>query len=188
MKKVKTELPELRKITSELELEKAIALNKKLRILIREGNEEFRAYRKKLVKLIIKYEEEAWGNEDNVTDTQVAASDLIEQQIEKEELFYAKRMMLIKQRLKTVKLKQKDLAELLGHSETHMSLLLNGINQFTTTDIRIMMQFLKLSPSILIPPFLPKEAAHRIFEKRSKIAQRFVRKFDLDSATLQPSV
>lgn len=184
----KVELQKLRQIKSELDLQKAIALNKKLRLLIKEGYNEFRDYRKQLVQLIIQYEDKAWGNEDEITNAQIKESDQIEMEIEREEMFYAKRMQFIRHRLKTAGLKQKDLAELLGHSETHMSLLLNGVHQFTTTDLRIIMQFLKLPASILIPPFMPEEVAIKIFETRSKVAKRFVSKLQLNAKDLQYSI
>lgn len=181
----KMKLPELKRIESELEYEKALYLTRKLRFLIDDGQKEFRSYRKKLLKLMSNYENENWVDEDKITDKLIEESDKSAKIIEEHYLFYANRQSTIRSKLKSVGLKQKDLALLLGHSKTHISLLLNGVSQFTTTDIRIIMIFLDLKPHILIPPFISKDTAKNILNERSEVAKTFVSKFQLKCPELQ---
>lgn len=154
-------IEKLESLSSELEFEKASSLYLKLRVLVKE-DDSYIPVRRHVRKLIKKYELEHWTEEENVTDEQVKESDLAEQLVQLENLFYQRRKELIKLSLKSNDLNQSDLAKLLRHSKSYMSELINGLRPFSKEDIVVMNRLFKISLEDLMPTFIKDERASHI--------------------------
>jgi transcriptional regulator with XRE-family HTH domain len=154
-------IEKLESLSSELEFEKASSLYLKLRVLVKK-DDSYIPVRKHVRKLIKKYELEHWTDEENVTDEQVKESDLAEQLLQLENLFYQRRKELIKLSLKSNDLNQSDLAKLLCHSKSYMSELINGLRPFSKEDIVVMNRLFKISLEDLMPTFIKDERALHI--------------------------
>ena len=149
-------------ITDELELERALIADRKLRLLAKD-NLHFKNLRKKLRNLIEAYERKEWSDIGQLTDEKLAESNFWETVAEQERIFIEKRKHLIRKELKIGKLTQQDLGHLLGHkSKTHMSELMNGIKPFTLKDLVLINQLLRIDIKELIPVFLSKEDRIRV--------------------------
>lgn len=149
-------------ITDELELERALIADRKLRLLAKD-NLHFKNLRKKLRNLIEAYERKEWSDVGQLTDDKLAESNFWETVAEQERIFMEKRKHLIRKELKIRKLTQQDLGHLLGHkSKTHMSELMNGIKPFTLKDLVLINQLLRIDIKELIPVFLSKEDRIRV--------------------------
>jgi hypothetical protein len=158
-----------KQLDNELDLERAMIADRKLRILSRE-DAHFKDLRKKLRDLIEEYENRKWSNADQVSEEQIAESDVAEFIAEQERLFMDRRTKIIKGKLKELKLTQEQLALLLGHkSKTHMSELINGIRPFKLTDIVVIHRLLKIDMQNLIPIFLSNDEKDRINDAAKKI-------------------
>jgi transcriptional regulator with XRE-family HTH domain len=141
------------KFDNELDFERAVIVNRKLRVLAKEYP-ELAEKRGKLRDLLIAYENRVWV-ESEITDDKVEESDLAEAIAEQEQLFFYHRKELIRKRLKSLSLSQKDLGKILGHnSASYMSELINGIYPFTTHDLIIIRLLLKIDFNDLIPTVL----------------------------------
>lgn len=144
-------------ITNELDLERAMIADRKLRLLSKE-NVHFKNLRKKLRDLIEDYENREWSNLDNINEEKVIESDKSEIIAERERIFIENRKQQIRKKLKALDLTQENLGHILGHkSKTHMSELMNGIKPFTLKDLVIINRLLKIDIKELVPIFLSRE-------------------------------
>lgn len=151
----------LKKLESEIELERASSLYLKLRTLEQEDS-SYTQIRKYIKKLILDYELEYWSDESKITDEQVKDSDLAEALVQAENEFNQKRKELIRQSLNKKGIKQGDLANILGHRKGYMSELINGLRPFSKEDIVIMNRLLKVKFEDLVPPFIKQDKAVHI--------------------------
>ncbi|MGI8892617.1 MAG: helix-turn-helix domain-containing protein [Bacteroidia bacterium] len=158
----------LTKLTNELDLERAISLSSKLRVLIKEDN-TLKPIRLHLIKLIKDYEKNFWVNETKINEEQIKASDKAEQLVELENKFIQKRKEIIKNKLNQYGLYQQDLANLLGHRKNYMSELINGLRPFSSIDIIIIHRLLKIKLEFLMSPFLKDEIVNHIEQTISEL-------------------
>ena len=151
-----SKLLELREINNELDFEKALVADRKLRVLSKE-DPKYKAIRKKLRDLTETYENKNWSSSSEITDEKIRESDLAELIIEKERQFIHNRKLLIRKKLKHLNLTQQDLGLVLGHgSKSYMSELMNGLSSFTLKDLIVLNRLLKINLSDLVPIFLPQ--------------------------------
>ncbi|MBS1661763.1 MAG: transcriptional regulator [Bacteroidetes bacterium] len=149
-------------IASELEYERAMVADRKLRLLAKESG-YFKNLRSQLRDLIESYEQQHWANHKTITSEQLHEGELAEQVAEDERLFIEKRRLLIRKKLKDLELSQEELGRILGHkSKTHMSELMNGIKPFTLPDLVAINLLLKINLNDLIPVFLSDEKKQQI--------------------------
>lgn len=150
------------KLSNELEYERALIADRKLRVLCKE-NSRLKPLRKKLRDVIEKYESKHWSSTAKIDDLTLRNSEIAELIAEKERLFLQKRKTLIKSRLKSCSLTQVNLMELLGHtSKTYMSELVNGISPFTLNNLILINRLLKIDLTDLIPTTIPQNQRLRI--------------------------
>lgn len=148
------ELFKLGNIPNELEYERALLADRKLRILSAK-NPILKSDRKRLRDLIEIYEKNNWSGKTTISEAQFRESDSAEKIAEIERLFIERRKTLIKSRLKELSLKQQDLGMILGHkSKTYMSELMNGIYPFSIKDLVVINRLLEIELSDLVPTFL----------------------------------
>ncbi len=139
------------RLTNELEYERALIADRKLRVLSKE-NSRLKPIRKQLRAIIEKYETKNWSPNSELSAKKINESDLAELIAEKERLFLQRRKDAIKTALKNYGLNQQHLMVLLGHrSKTYMSELINGVVPFTLSDLIIINRLLKVDLSHLIP-------------------------------------
>lgn len=151
-------------ITNELDYERAMIADRKLRLLSKEST-HFKNLRLKLRDLIEEYENSEWSNADNITEEKLLESNKSERIAEFERLFIETRKQEIRKKLKELDLTQENLAVILGHkSKTHMSELINGIKPFTLKDLVIINRLLKIDIKILFPIFLSKDDQMKVKE------------------------
>lgn len=144
-------------IRSELEYERALIADRKLRILAKD-NSKLKKLRMELRALIERYEKEEWSDVDTLTVEKLRESDEAERIAEVERGFFEERKQLIRKKLKELDLTQENLGFVLGHkSKTHMSELMNGIKPFTLKDLVVINKLLKIELDVLIPRFLSNE-------------------------------
>jgi antitoxin component HigA of HigAB toxin-antitoxin module len=148
-------------ISDELELERALIIERKLRLLSSE-NIEFKEARTKLRQLIKDYEKSNWSQESEIDDKKIRESDNAEFIAEQERLFILKRKEVIKEKLSKFSLTQQELGSILGHNKTYMSELINGINPFSLKDIIIIHRIFKIKLELLIPTIIPEKERGRI--------------------------
>lgn len=150
------EILELGEIQNELDFERALIADRKLRVLSKE-NPKYKTLRRKLRDLIEDYESKNWSSASRITDKKLKESDLAEAIAEKERQFIENRKELIKSKLKRLNLTQQDFGKVLGHkSKSYMSELMNGINPFSLRDLIIINRLLKIDLTDLVPTFLPQ--------------------------------
>lgn len=151
-------------IANELDYERALIADRKLRLLSKE-NSHFKTLRQKLRDLIEQYEKSEWNNVENISDEKVLESNKSERIAESERLFIDRRKQEIRKKLKEFDLSQENLALLLGHrSKTHMSELINGIKPFTLKDLIIIHRLLKVEITKLVPVYLSEEDQIKVKE------------------------
>ena len=80
------ELLELGKIKNELDFERALVADRKLRVLSKD-NPNYKSLRKKLRNLIEDYENRNWNSSSRISEKKLIESDLAEIIAEKERLF-----------------------------------------------------------------------------------------------------
>ncbi|MDN3643596.1 transcriptional regulator [Lutimonas halocynthiae] len=159
------ELLELGKIKNELDFERALVADRKLRVLSKD-NPNYKSLRKKLRNLIEDYENRNWNSSSRISEKKLRESDIAEIIAEKERLFIKRRKELIKTRLKSLSLTQQNFGIILGHnSKSYISELMNGINPFSLKDLIIINRLLKIELTDLVPTFLPQ--AERVKIKSS---------------------
>ena len=165
-------------ITNELDYDRALIADRKLRNLAKE-NAHFKILRTQLRDIIEKYESAHWNNIDKIDDNKLLKSDKAEHIAELERLFLENRKQAIRTKLKELDLSQENLASILGHkSKTHMSELMNGIKPFTLKDLIIINRLLKIEIAVLVPVFLSNEDQVKIKEaviKLNKISKGLAR-------------
>lgn len=156
-------------ITNELDYDRALIADRKLRLLAKE-NPYFKNLRSNLRDIIEKYEKSEWSDVNKIDDKKLSESEKSEHIAELERLFLEKRKLAIRKKLKELDLTQENLGSILGHkSKTHMSELMNGIKPFTLKDLIIINRLLKIEIAVLIPVFLSSEEQSRIKEAVIKL-------------------
>lgn len=141
-------------IKNELELERALIADRKLRKLAKE-DKVYSELRKKLRDLIKVYEDKHWSSESDITPQQLRESDIAELIAEKERQFLQNRKMLIRTELRRLNLTQQEFGIILGHkSKSYTSELMNGVSPFTLRDLVVINRLLKIDLKDLIPVFL----------------------------------
>lgn len=157
------------KIKNELELERALIADRKLRVLSKK-DPELKKVRCKLRELIVKYENKNWSENANVSKRKILESDIAELVAENERLFIQKRKDLIRKKLKNIGITQQDFGVLLGHkSKSYISELMNGISPFSLRDLIVINRLLKIELTNLIPTFLPQDERVKIKSSIKKI-------------------
>lgn len=156
------QLIEIGKIQNELDFERALIADRKLRVLSKE-NPKFKSVRKKLRDLIEQYENQNWSPESKISDKKIRESDIAESIAEKERLFIQRRKELIRIKLKGLNLTQQDFGKILGHqSKSYMSELMNGVSPFSLKDLIVINRVLKIDLTDLVPTFLPQSERVKI--------------------------
>jgi transcriptional regulator with XRE-family HTH domain len=148
-------------ISNELELEKALMFDSKLRLMAKE-NPELTASRNQLRTIIKEYEKENWSSESIISEKQIAESDLAELIVEREQIFLNKRKEIIKNKLTELGMNQQDLGIILGHSKSYISELMNGINPFNLKDLIVIHNLFEIKLENLIPTTIPQKESLRI--------------------------
>lgn len=97
-------------LSDELELERALIMDRKLRLMVKE-NPELVESRKQLRSIIKAYENLNWSDDTKITDRQIKESDNAEFIAEHERYFLEKRKDVIKEQLKKFDLTQQDLGK-----------------------------------------------------------------------------
>lgn len=157
-----SQLIESGKIQNELDFERALIADRKLRVLAKE-NPKFKASRKKLRDLIEQYENQNWSADLKISDKKLRESDVAELIAEKERQFIQRRKQLIRKKLKNLNLTQQDFGKILGHSsKSYISELMNGVSPFSLKDLIVIHRLLKIDLSDLIPTFLPQSDRKKI--------------------------
>ena len=148
-------------ISNELELEKALIIERKLRLLVSE-NPEYKEIRSQLRSIIKEYEKNNWNENSIISAEKIEESDSAEFIAETERQFLAKRKEIIKSKLTELGLNQQDLSLILNHSKSYMSELINGINPFAIKDLIIIHKLFKIKLEELIPTTIPQKETGRI--------------------------
>ncbi|MBT0813127.1 helix-turn-helix transcriptional regulator [Litoribacter ruber] len=148
------------RIEDELELERALGIERKLRLLSKESP-DLKKTRSDLRDLIAMYEKETWADQE-VNISKIEASDKAEELVQKENLFIENRKKLIKQKLQKHSLTQQQLGQILGHHKSYISELMNGISPFSMKDLIIIHNLLKIKLSDLIPTALSLEDKQKL--------------------------
>lgn len=144
-------------IESELELERAIIADRKLKHLT-EKHPEYNEIRKDLRNLIASYETKNWDKDSEINSSKIDESDHAATIAEKEQQFLNKRKDLIRKKLKAFNLTQQELGLILGHkNKSYISELMNGVSPFSLRDLIVIHRLLKIRLSDLIPTFLPQK-------------------------------
>lgn len=150
------------RIENELDFERALIADRKLRVLARE-NPKFKEIRKKLRDLIAQYETKNWSSDVEISAEKLRESDVAELIAEKERQFIQHRKELIRKKLKSLNLTQQDFGRLLGHSsKSYISELMNGISPFSLKDLIVIKRLLKIDLADLVPTFLPQSERVKI--------------------------
>ena len=141
-------------IQNELDYERAMIAERKLRLLSKEVP-NYIPERKKLRDLIEAYEKKHWSSDAEVSEEVIRESDLAEKIAETERQFIERRKALIRHKIKDIDLSQQELGVILGHhNKSYISELMNGISPFSLRDLIIINRLLKIDMDDLIPPFL----------------------------------
>ena len=150
-----SQLIEAGEIQNELDFERALIADRKLRVLSKE-DPKFKTVRKKLRDLIEQYENQNWSADSKISDKKMRESDITEMIAEKERLFIQRRKELIRKNLKSLDLTQQDFGKILGHrNKSYISELINGVSTFSLKDLIVINRLLKIDLSDLVPTFLP---------------------------------
>jgi len=156
-------------VKSELDYERAIIAERKLRLLVK-NDETLKPVRKKLRDLISDWENSRWSAQANITENMIRESDLAELLAEKERIFIEKRKKLILSKLKSQGLSQKELGIILGHNnKSYMSEIINGIKPLSMRNVIVIHRLLKIELNDLIPGFLSQSERIRIKSTLSKV-------------------
>lgn len=157
------------KIQNELDFERALIADRKLRVLSKE-NPKYKTLRRKLKNLIEAYENNNWSSNSKISDDKLRESDIAELIAENERQFIQRRKELIKDKLKKLNLTQQDFGIILGHrSKSYISELMNGVCPFSLKDLIIINRLLKIDLTDLIPTFLPQSDRVKIITTIEKL-------------------
>lgn len=115
------------------------------------------------LKLLIEnYEKTYWSPSQEISDEQMDESDAAEKMVRLENEFKYKRKLLIKSKLKQLGINQNKLSEILGHSKTYTSELINGLRPFSREDIVIINRLFGIDYQFLIPSFIKQDRVDKI--------------------------
>ena len=153
------EIDNIQQLDNEYDLQKALLLDRKLRLMVKE-NPDLKPLHDKLFELIQNYED--WSHSENIHEKQFNEAETAEQLVEIERKFIAQRKEVIRNKLKSYDMNQTDLAVLLGHKKSYMSELINGISQFSMKDLVIIHRILRIDLAKLIPTYLQNETRERV--------------------------
>ena len=157
------------KIQNELDFERALIADRKLRVLSKEYP-EYKPVRKKLRDLIEAWEIKHWSAGSEIADEKISESELAGSIAENELQFIEKRKNLIRAKLKSLNLSQQALGNLLGHkNKSYISELMNGISPFSLRDLIVINQLLQIDLTDLIPAFLSQTECVRINASLEKL-------------------
>lgn len=157
-----SQLIEAGKIQNELDFERALIADRKLRVLSKE-NPKFKSVRKKLRDLIEQYENQNWSSDSKISDKKLRESHIAELIAEKERLFIQRRKEIIRKKLIDLNLTQQDFGKILGHrSKSYISELMNGVTPFSLKDLIVINRLLKIDLTDLVPTFLPQSDRAKI--------------------------
>lgn len=150
------------KIQNELDFERALIADRKLRVISKE-NPKLKTTRRKLRDLIEQYEKQNWSADSKISVKKLRKSDEAEVIAEKERLFIQGRKELIRKKLKNLNLTQQDFGKILGHqSKSYISELMNGVSPFSLKDLIVINRLLKIDLTNLVPTFLPQSDSKKI--------------------------
>jgi transcriptional regulator with XRE-family HTH domain len=150
-----------RGLGSELELERALVLNRRLRLL-EEEDPSYKDLRKKLVDLIHQYENANWSAQSNISEKQIKESDQAEVVAEEERRFVENRKAIILKKIKKLGLSQQDLGRILGHGKSYTSEIINGVRPMSTADLTLIHRLLKIPLENLFSTLVPAEIQQRV--------------------------
>jgi len=151
-----SKLLEIGIIQNELDFERALIADRKLRVLSKEDS-KYKVIRKKLRDLIENYENKNWSSSSRITDKNILENDLAELIAEKERQFIQNRKNLIRKKLNKLNITQQNLGAILGHrSKSYISELMNGVSPFSLKDLIVINRLLKIDLTDLVPTFLPQ--------------------------------
>jgi len=168
------EIPDLKsilksgKITNEIDLERALILDRKLRLLLKEHPELIES-RIELRLIIKSYETAHWSEASEISESRIKESDTAEFIAYQERIFLEKRKIIIKENLNKLKITQQQLGKLLGHGKTYISELMNGISPFTMRDLIILHKLFQISLDDLIPTIISQKDRVKIKNSISEI-------------------
>jgi len=155
-------------LLDELDLERALILDRKLRLLVKDHS-ELADDRKKLRMIIKSYEKTHWGSGSNITDQQIKESDDAEFIAEQERKFLENRKEQIKKSILRFNMTQQELGILLGHGKSYMSELMNGISPFSSKDLIILHRLFHIELKYLIPTIISQEDKGKLNESINKL-------------------
>ena len=156
------ELIKVGKIQNELDFERVLIADRKLRVLSKE-EPKYKTVRKELRTLIEQYENQNWSAKSEISDKKIRESDVAELITEKERLFIKRRKNLLRNKIKSLNLTQQDFGKILGHtSKSYISELMNGISPFSLKDLIVINRLLKIDLTDLIPTFLSQSESVKI--------------------------
>lgn len=157
-----SQLIETGKIQNELDFERALIADRKLRVLSKE-NPKFKSVRKKLRDLIEQYENQNWSAKSKISNKKLRENDIAELIAERERVFVQRRKELIRKKLKKLNLTQQDFGKILGHqSKSYISELINGVSPFSLKDLIVINRLLRINLTDLVPTFLPQSDSVKI--------------------------
>jgi hypothetical protein len=162
------EIENIQHLDNEYDLQKALLLDRKLRLMVKE-NTDLKPLHDKLFRLIQDYEEKNWSDSENISEKQFDEAETAEQLIEIERKFIAQRKEAIRKKLKSYDMNQTDLAIILSHKKSYMSELINGVSQFSMKDLVIIHRILRIDLAKLIPTYLQNETRERVKESISQL-------------------
>lgn len=162
------EIVNIQQLDDEYDLQKALLLDRKLRLMVKE-NVELKPIHDKLFQLIQDYEQRNWSDSENISEKQFDEAETAEQLVEIERKFIAQRKEAIRKKLKSYDMNQTDLAILLGHKKSYMSELINGVSQFSMKDLVIIHRVLRIDLVKLIPTYLQNNTRERVKQSISQL-------------------
>lgn len=168
-------------LETELDYERALVIERKLRVMAKE-DPQYSQLRQRLRICISDYEEQHWQLNQELDDEQIIQSNRAELIAEQERKFVQHRKKKIREALAKYNLNQKDLAVLLGHkSKTYISELVNGVCPFTLRDLTIMHHILGLSWEELIPKFLNEKDLNILHQNIASLNNKYLLHQFIDS-------
>ena len=162
------DIENIQKLDNEYDLQKALLLDRKLRLMVKEDS-SLKAIHTKLFNLIQAYETKNWTDSESISEKQIEESETAEQLVEIERKFILQRKETIRKRLKSYDMTQQDLGILLGHKKSYMSELINGVSQFSLKDLVIIYRVLRIELSKLIPTYLQNETREKVKDSILKL-------------------
>lgn len=156
------------KLTSELDLERALILDRKLRLLVKDDPELMES-RKRLRSIIKRFEKANWSKESEIDELRIKESDIAEFIAEQERVFLDKRKNTIKEQLNKLKITQQELGKILGHGKTYMSELMNGVSPFSMRDLIILHRLFGIKLENLIPTIISQKDRDKIMTSLTEL-------------------